>query len=258
MTRAANGSYPTDASAHDAVGPPTRLVLFPGLGADARLFEPQRNGLPGVRVEVPQWLVPERAEETLESYAKRMAALVQPVCGEQLFVGGVSFGALVALEAARHLPDVRGVFMIGGCRDPRAIAPFFRFACRAAPLIPTPLFKLVLYGSPAALVLFESLDWDHMRLYSRMLNESSPRQVQWAAGALHRYRSAGDPPGVPVYLIHGQRDLLIPMKNVNPDYVVPHGRHLVGLTRADKVNRYLMMKMNLIPLGQESNLPREM
>ena len=232
----------------DAPQPTIRLVLFSGLAADGRLFERQRRGLEpaGVRVETPSWIEPLTDHEPLASYAGRMAALLAPrEPGERLFVGGVSFGALVALEVARHLPDVHGVFIMGGCRDTRAVAPFFRFACLAAQYVPTPVLKSILYGSPAALVLFESLNWEHMRLYSRMVNDASPRQVRWSAGALLGYQSPGDPPGVPVRLLHGQRDLLIPVKNVNADYVIPRGRHLIALTRPKEVNEILMRLMGI-------------
>jgi pimeloyl-ACP methyl ester carboxylesterase len=226
----------------------TRLVLFSGLGADGRLFEPQRRGLEpaGVRVETPSWIEPLTEGETIPSYARRMAGVIgPPAVGERLFVGGASLGAIVALEAARHLPNCEKVFMFGGCRDTRAVAPFFRFACHVATWVPRPVLKAILYGAPAALVLFESLNWEHMRLYSRMVNDASIRQVRWSAGALLRYRSAGDPHGVDVRLLHGQRDLLIPPKHVNPDYVVPRGRHLIALTRPAEVNRYLLREMGV-------------
>ena len=227
---------------------PTRLVLFPGLGADSRLFEPQHRGLSeSVRIAVPPWLEPASENETLPAYALRMSRLIEPLApGERLFIGGVSFGALIALEAARHLPATKAVFMIGGCRDTQAVAPFFRFACGLAPLIPIPLLKFLLRGAPAALELFESLSLDHMRLYSRMINDASPRQVRWSAGALLNYRSKGDPPGVRVRLIHGQRDLLIAPKNVMPDFVVRCGRHLVSLTHPKTVNRYLAHQMGML------------
>jgi pimeloyl-ACP methyl ester carboxylesterase len=227
---------------------PTRLVLFSGLGADGRLFEPQRRGLlpAGVRVETPSWIEPAHERETLEAYARRMAGVIAPPePGERLFLGGASLGALVALEAARHLPQTQGVFMMGGCRDARAVAPFFRFACWLATWVPTPVLKAILYGAPAALVLFESLGWSHMRLYSRMVNDASPRQVRWSAGALLPYRSRGDPPGVRVRLIHGQRDLLIARKLAHPDYVIARGRHLVSLTRPDEVNAILLREMGV-------------
>ena len=79
---------------------------------------------------------------------------------------------------------------------------------------------MILYGSPAALVLFESLSWPHMRLYQTMINEGSASQIRWAAGAMLAYRSRVDPPGVSVVLIDGQRDQIIPPKNVSPDYVI--------------------------------------
>ena len=236
------------------VAPNARLVLFSGLGADWRLFEPQRREFEplGVRVETPGWIEPLSDHETIGSYARRMAGLIQPLAdGERLFVGGASLGAIVALEAARHLPRCEKVFMFGGCRDTRAVAPFFRFACHLAQWVPRPILKAILYGAPAALVLFESLNWEHMRLYSRMVNDASVRQVRWSAGALLRYRSAGDPPGVGVRLIHGQRDLLIPAKHVAPDYLSRGGRHLAALTRPEEVNRYILREMGLVSCGQE-------
>jgi pimeloyl-ACP methyl ester carboxylesterase len=230
-----------------------RLVLFSGLGADGRLFGPQRRDLEraGVRVDTPSWIEPASDDETLEAYSARMARVIQPPRpGERLFLGGASLGALVALEAARHLHQTEAVFMIGGCRDARAVAPFFRFACWLATWVPTPILKAILYGAPAALVLFESLNWDHMRLYSRMVNDASPRQVRWSAAALLRYRSRGDAPGVRVRLIHGQRDLLIPRKLVSPDYVIPRGRHLVSLARPEEVNAIMLREMG-VPLKCE-------
>ena len=149
----------------------TRLVLFPGLAADGRLFEPQRLALSAfVRVETPNWIEPESECESIQAYAARMARVIRPVArGERLFLAGASLGALVALEAARHLPAT-GVFMIGGCRDTRAVAPFFRFACWLGRQLPLPLLRTVLYGAPAALMVFESMSVDHMRLYSRMIS----------------------------------------------------------------------------------------
>jgi pimeloyl-ACP methyl ester carboxylesterase len=225
----------------------TRLVLFGGLGADGQLFDTQRAGLPGVNVETPAWLEPTADAETVESYGRRTAALVRRAePGERLYVGGVSFGALVALEVARHVAGVGAAFLIGGCRDTRAVAPFFRFACSLAPLMPLPLFGAILRGGgPGALLVLESLTLDQVRLYRAMLHDASPRQVRWAAGALLKYRSAGDPPGVRVRLIHGQRDLIIPRKNVDPDCVIPHGRHLVSLTRPAEVNACLMREMGI-------------
>src|SRR5688500_20374409 len=102
-----------------------RLVMLPGLGADARLFEPQRREFPGL--EVPPWLPPVRGE-SLADYGRRMAAQVKgdgPLC-----LGGVSFGGMVAVEMARHLPAER-VVLVSSCTTGDAVR---RSVARFAPL----------------------------------------------------------------------------------------------------------------------------
>src|SRR4051812_19762115 len=103
-----------------------RLILLPGLGADERMFAPQRATFP--RLEVPRWLTPQ-PRESLPDYARRMAAGIDP--SEPLFLGGSSFGGMVALEMARHVRP-RAVFLIGSCRAATASVPWMlRFAGRA-------------------------------------------------------------------------------------------------------------------------------
>ena len=52
-----------------------QLILLPGLGADHRLLEPQREEFP--QLVVPAW-IPPRAKESLPDYAARMAETVKP------------------------------------------------------------------------------------------------------------------------------------------------------------------------------------
>jgi hypothetical protein len=74
------------------------------------------------------------------------------------------------------------------------------------------VFKLILAGGPAGLVVFESLGFENMRLYTRMIGDASPRQVRWAAGALLPYRSRSDPPGVRVRLASRPRAARHPVR----------------------------------------------
>ena len=50
-----------------------QLVLLPGLGADHRLLEPQRQAFP--QLVVPAWIPPQK-NESLPEYAARMAETV--------------------------------------------------------------------------------------------------------------------------------------------------------------------------------------
>jgi thioesterase domain-containing protein len=77
---------------------PHRLVLLPGLGADERLFQAQRAAIP--ELEVPAWPDPVPGE-SLREFAARAAEAVP--AGEGLYLGGSSFGGMVALEMAARV-----------------------------------------------------------------------------------------------------------------------------------------------------------
>ena len=77
------------------------LILLSGMGADGRLFREQRGCFPNLIT--PDW-IPHRRGDTLASYAERMARHIDPGC--PCYVGGASFGGMVALEIARHSDEV--------------------------------------------------------------------------------------------------------------------------------------------------------
>src|ERR1043165_7929168 len=99
-----------------------RLILFPGLGVGGRLFARQR-GLPA-EIRCLSWPDPLDGE-TLADYALRLTSDIKP--GGALYLGGVSFGAMVAVAAARRLRP-REIFMIGGCRSFTQVSPMIRVA----------------------------------------------------------------------------------------------------------------------------------
>ena len=93
----------------------TPIILLPGLNGDSRVFSPQIAAFPhAVAVTWPTPL----AVETLTDYARRLAASLD-VPTDCLIVG-VSFGGIVALELARHLP-ARCCVVIASARDPRGL-----------------------------------------------------------------------------------------------------------------------------------------
>ena len=75
------------------------LILFPGMGADQRLFQPQR-ALPYPLI-TPRWIELE-AGEGLPDYARRMASRIDKP--ERFILGGVSLGGMVAAELASTGP----------------------------------------------------------------------------------------------------------------------------------------------------------
>jgi pimeloyl-ACP methyl ester carboxylesterase len=216
-----------------------RLILFPGLAADARMFEPQRRAFP--QLEVPPWLMP-LGDERLESYSRRMAAQITRD-ERPLFIGGVSFGAIVALEASRHL-SAAGVFLIGGGLSYRMITWPFRWMCHVAPLVPLPVVPWLLKLFPIGLDVIEDLSDEQKQLYVRMSRGSPPTMIRWGAHAMTRWEFKGPPPA-PLHVIHGHDDRIVRPKRLQIDRAIRGGRHLISLSHADEVNPFIAEKMRV-------------
>ena len=91
------------------------IILLPGMAADDRLFRLQRDALAGLTI--PAWIEP-CGREPLIAYAGRLATWIDP--GGPCFVGGASFGGMVALEMAVHL-RAEACFLIASIRSGREL-----------------------------------------------------------------------------------------------------------------------------------------
>jgi pimeloyl-ACP methyl ester carboxylesterase len=219
-----------------------KLALFPGLGADARMFHPQRDL--GCAVEFPPLPGPRRSE-SLARYAARIELPPPP-----LIVGGVSMGGMVALELARARRGV-SCLLISSSRNPRMVPPLLRqmsWILRLAPNLGAarpPRWRVftnrlgALSDSDRDLLAdaLHSHPLDRLRELARMV-------VEW--------RGVEDP-GVPTFHIHGERDLIIPIRFVRADAVIAGAGHAANMTHAEEVNRHIR---RFVKCTSERFLPR--
>src|SRR5687767_15115116 len=96
------------------------IILLPGLNGDSRVLAPQARAFPTLRVA--RWLPPLESE-SLADYGRRLARALDP--GRPCMIGGVSFGGIVALEAARHF-QARGCVLIASSRNARGLPSVLR------------------------------------------------------------------------------------------------------------------------------------
>jgi pimeloyl-ACP methyl ester carboxylesterase len=215
--------------------PRPRLVLFSGIGVDARLVAQQ--AAIDAQVEVPRWMTPIDGE-SLAQYAQRFAQQIDPA--PPLFVGGVSFGGMVAQEVARHIP-VQGLVLLATCRSWRGVPIPYRLAGRLAvhaPLWPVALairaatrLKSVMGLTPSeARRRGDTLEW-----FDAMLADTDPAFLRWAGAALATWPGAG-PLRVPHVHLHGGHDLVLPARYTSPTHLIPHAGHLINVTHAQYVN----------------------
>jgi pimeloyl-ACP methyl ester carboxylesterase len=206
------------------------------MGAEERLFEPQREAFP--QLVVPKWITP-LPGESLAAYAARFARHVDPA--GPCYVGGASFGGFVAIEAARHL-DARACFLIGSARGPGELPLRIRSLRRLRRLLP--VLPLGLAKALAGLSLGAS-GWAMSPPTGRVLRQlvdADAAFLRWACGAVLSW----DEPAamdVPIHQIHGARDHVLPARRTKADVVVPGAGHVLSLTHAEEVNRFLRERM---------------
>jgi pimeloyl-ACP methyl ester carboxylesterase len=224
------------------------LILFPALGADRRVYGPQQS-LP-LKLEIVEWIEPESERESFVHYSERLADRIGP--HPNLYIGGVSLGAIVALEVASRVAAA-GVITIGGCTSYGQIAPLFRGLLKIGAMAPQRIARLSVAAAPLALKIFEKLDRPNRQLIATMMREHSMRQTQWSCRALLEWNCCAAPPTMPVHSIHGALDEVIRPENVNPQQLIASGRHMINLTHPAEVNQFIMSAMTVAPEKTEAS-----
>lgn len=203
------------------------LIMLPGMGADARLFQSQLERFPTLRV--PAWISP-RTGDSLRAYAYRLAGAVDP--GVPFIVGGASFGGVVALEMLPHL-RARACVLIGSIRSPAELSRKWRLLRPLALLGPERLRELAALGT--------SVPGLGRKTARRLAKLARPEVgfVRWAMCAVLRWQPTPLPRGVPIFQIHGELDDTLPASLTRADVVVPGGRHALSLFNPTAVNQFL-------------------
>lgn len=207
------------------------IVLLPGLGADYRLFDSQRAVFPNL--VVPAWPAVQPGD-SLSAFAARLAEAIP--ASNCLYLGGSSFGGMVALELAARVQP-RGVILIGSCSSPTSITPLARNLRILAQALPVSSFHPRRWSLPLVLPKFGRLTPEQRELFWAMATATPASFLKWGVGAILSWRPAAV--ASPVYHIHGGDDRLIPPRLVRPDRVIPGGGHLLTLTHPQDVNAFI-------------------
>jgi pimeloyl-ACP methyl ester carboxylesterase len=211
-----------------------QLILLPGLGADYRLLEPQRAAFP--QMVVPPWIPPGK-NESLPSYAARMAETIARSYESPLILGGVSFGGMLAYEMARIVkPDA--VVLIASCRTPESLRPLHVRARRLLPLVPVQAWSVAKLLSGPMMRVMHRRPTDKRDMLIRMFKEADSRFMHWVLQAILNWQPAPLADAT-VFQIHGSRDPMIPARRVKPDRLIPGGGHLINISHADEVNSFI-------------------
>lgn len=202
------------------------IYFFSGLGADSSVFKKIRTK--GHQVVHLDWITPLKGE-TLNHYAQRLGAAVQPIGG--IYVG-LSFGGLVAQELATvKRPD--HLILLASVRSPKEYPFHIRVLKPFGFLVPR---NIKLFSGIIAWFMGAQTQRSQ-ELLRRFIDQVDPVFAQWAVRRVLAWK--GCKVKAPITSIHGDSDKIFPAVSAKPDHIIPAAGHFFTIDHALELNEIL-------------------
>jgi len=209
----------------------TIVYLFPGQGADYRLFK-HLDLPPGYDTVNIVYPIPEK-RESLHSYALRFIDEIDQ--STPFILLGVSLGGMICTELADTLTPVKTI-VISSAKAFHELPDRYTFVQKIPinRIIP----KRITKGSARLLQgIVEPDRKNDKETFKDMLKIKDPLYVQRTVDMITHWERTTY--SSQILHIHGNKDHTIPIKNVQYDYLVEEGSHMMMITRADEINHII-------------------
>jgi len=192
------------------------------MGGDGRLMQPL--AVPDFELLSPDHILA-LAGESLSEYARRVAK-EHAICSED-FIGGASFGGMVAAEIARQTP-VRGLILLGSCIHPERLPLAYKWIEKLGPLVPNWALGMRVWP-PLVRWRFSPVSEKDERILIAMAKDCPPSQIRAFGKMAVQWRGI-ERIDCPVLSIHGDRDRIIPVAGAEPGVILRNAGHAFTLT----------------------------
>jgi len=210
----------------------TKLYIISGLGADSKVFENVFFGK-NLKPIFIDWLIPKK-KENLANYTYRIAKNIND--NEEFYLLGYSFGGIIAQEINKIKPAKR-VIVLGSIKSHKEKSSFFRWNrfLRLYKFLPMSFLsrKKVL-----SFLLFSNVKKEKIYNY---INVRDPYYLRWSIHQILNWKCEEQKN---ITQIMADKDIIFPIKNSDPDYIIKNASHLFPLTHpketSDILNKILV------------------
>ena len=220
-----------------------RLYFIPGVATDRRVFA--NLELSEYEKVFLDWLQPQ-ANESIQAYAKRMADRVDLDVTPVLL--GYSFGGMMAIEMAKHLPDAT-VILISSIKNykERALSMMLTSSFSLHKLFPAKVgkdfsFAYKWMNDPQSK---EEHDFIH-----EMRSELNHAHTDWAIHQAVNWKHDHHTPAL--YHIHGDRDRIFPIRYIDNCIPVRGGTHLMLLNKGPEISAHIDRIVQASPMKRRA------
>jgi pimeloyl-ACP methyl ester carboxylesterase len=208
------------------------IYFLPGLAANASIFKNIKLDTDRFEMYFLEWMIPFE-EESISDYALRFCSKVNH---SNAVLVGVSFGGIIAQEM-NLVHNFRKIVIISSVKTRQELPLHLQLAgkTKVYKLMPTSFFAQNIdllskyaFGKP----IVKRLD-----LYKQYLSITDKRYLDWAIKQVVSWDQEQSDSNL--VHIHGDKDLIFPIENINDSIVVKGGTHIMIL------NKYKWLNENL-------------
>lgn len=208
------------------------VYFMPGLAASPRIFEYIELPKEKFEIHLLEWLIPDSPEESLAVYSKR---LCQNIKNENPVLVGVSFGGMVIQEISKIIP-VKKVILISSVKHENEIPKRLKFIQKSK------IYKLFPSKKISSIDDFSKYGFNKAikqkgQIYNKYLAIKNDLYLNWAIYNVLNWKS--DFKNEEIIHIHGNKDLIFPIKHIHNCIEISGGTHAMILTKASKINAIL-------------------
>jgi pimeloyl-ACP methyl ester carboxylesterase len=208
------------------------IYFIPGLAAGPKIFEYLQFSETKFELHFLEWLLPLSEKETIENYAKRMAAFV---IEENPVLVGVSFGGIMAQEMSKHL-KTKKVIIISSVKSKNELPNRLKAVqkTKAYKLFPT---KAITNLEDFSVYAFGNYAKKRVALYKEYLSVRDAGYLTWAIHNVLYWKQ--NKPLENILHIHGVDDGIFPIKHIKNCIRIDKGTHIMILNKAKKISELI-------------------
>ncbi|MGJ8684455.1 MAG: alpha/beta hydrolase [Nonlabens sp.] len=198
------------------------VYFMPGMAASDLIFENIKLDETQFDVHFLHWLIPEK-KESLEDYSKR---LIEQIQHENPVIIGISFGGIIVQEIAKII-QVRKIIIISSVKNNKEFPRRMRWskATGLHKIVPTRLFE----NLESVMKYSYGMAPKRLDLYKKYLDVNDRRYLDWAIDTIINWDQKKSLEGI--VHIHGNKDLIFPLKYIKDATIVNGGTHIMIINR---------------------------
>lgn len=206
-----------------------KLYCISGLGADERVFMKLRiHNAELVHIPWPEY----DKHDELACYAQKVSSLIPE---ENPIVMGVSLGGMIGVEISK-IRKLKKLIVISSAKTKAEMPPYDGWFGK---LMKSNILPPFVYKIPNSIMYdkFGAESDEDITILSAILKDSDGGFMKWAMRAIALWEN--NIVVQPVVHIHGRKDKMIFPENIQADYWIEDGGHMMVYNRAEAISKII-------------------